>query len=230
MRKMPGQPDSAPSSCLSQSSVLAERLFTTRTTQTPPARASTLNSVASGGEPGTQPSASLANSRGGSQAVTTERDSMPGPKVNVTATGFPPCSSNSAGTNQAEIPCAVAMACHTSSGVPGTSTSTWMERRPEASFFTLMLLAPDALLFDGFLHIPDQNPLVGRGHQPPAIGSEREDDPTKRPSVFLTQVFLMVFQLLNLFACGHVPKINHAVRTAACQRLAVHRKRDVSKN
>jgi hypothetical protein len=23
--------------------------------------------------------------------------------------------------------------------VPGTSTSTWMERRPDASFFTLML-------------------------------------------------------------------------------------------
>src|SRR5262249_39405668 len=139
MRKMPGQPDSAPSSCLSQSSVLAKRLFTTRTTQTPPARASTLNSVASGGEPGTQPSASLANSRGGSQAVTTECDSMPGPKVNVTATGFPSRSSISVGTNQAEIPGPVAMACQTSSGVPGTSTSTWIERRPEASFFTLML-------------------------------------------------------------------------------------------
>src|SRR5262245_23549092 len=139
MRKMPGQPDSAPSSCLSQSSVLAKRLFTTRTTQTPPARASTLNSVAIGGEPGAQPSDSLANSRGGSQAVTTERDSMPGPNSNFTAPGFPPCSSNSAGTNQAEMPGPVAMACQTSSGVPGTSTSTWMERRPEASFFTLML-------------------------------------------------------------------------------------------
>src|SRR5262245_33918496 len=138
MRKMPGQPDSAPSSCLSQSSVLAKRLFTTRTTQTPPARASTLNSVAIGGEPGAQPWASLANSRGGSQAVTTECDSMPGPKVNFAATGFPPCSSNTAGTNQAEIPGPVAMACQTSSGVPGTSTSTWIERRPEASFFTLM--------------------------------------------------------------------------------------------
>src|SRR5215468_8364309 len=136
---MPGQPDSAPSNCLSQSSVLAKRLFTTRTTQTPPARASTLNSVAIGGEPGAQPSASLANNRGGSQAVTTERDSMPGPKLNFTATGFPSRSSNSAGTNQAEIPGAVAMACQTCSGVPGTSTSTWIERRREASFFTLML-------------------------------------------------------------------------------------------
>src|SRR5262249_13090693 len=103
-----------------------------------PARASTLNSVAIGGEPGAQPSASLANNRGGSQAVTTERDSMPGPKVNFAATGLPPSTSNSAGTNQAEIPGPGAMACQTSSGVPGTSTSTWIERRPEASFFTLM--------------------------------------------------------------------------------------------
>src|SRR6516164_8071355 len=138
-RKMPGQPDSAPVSCLSQSSVLAKRLFTTRTTQTPPARASTVNSVAIGGEPGAQPAASLVIIRGGSQAVTTERDSMPGPKISVTATGFPSRSSNSAGQNQDDIPGPVAMACHTSSGVPGTSTSTWIERRPEASFFTLML-------------------------------------------------------------------------------------------
>src|SRR5260370_14102488 len=138
MRKAPGQPDSEPISWLSQSHVLATRLCTTRTTQTPPARASTLNSVAIGGEPGNQPSASLANIRGGSQAGPTERDSMPGPKFNVTATGFPSRSSNSAGQNQDEIPCPVAMACQTSSGVPGTSTSTWMERRPEGSFFTLM--------------------------------------------------------------------------------------------
>src|SRR5215471_10634108 len=141
MRKPPGQPDSAPSNCLSQSSVLAKRLFTTRTTQTPPARASTVNSVAIGGEPGTQPSATLAIIRGGSQAVTTERDSMPGPKFNVAATGFPSRSSNSAGTNQADIPGPVAMACQTSSGVPGTSTSTWIERRPEGSFFTLIIVS-----------------------------------------------------------------------------------------
>src|SRR5580658_5871670 len=109
MRKNPGQPDSAPDSCLSQSSVLAKRLCTTRTRQTPPARASTVNSVAIGGEPGTQPSASLANIRGGSQAVTTELGSMPGPKFNFTATGFPSRSSSSAGQNQAEIPGPVAM-------------------------------------------------------------------------------------------------------------------------
>src|SRR4029079_6560599 len=123
----------------------ANRLCTMRTTQTPPARASTVNSVAIGGEPGTQPDPCLANIRGGSQVVTTERDSMPGPKSNFTATGFPSRSSNSAGTNQAEIPGPVAMPCQTSSGVPGTSTSTWMERRPEASFFTLMMAPWDEI-------------------------------------------------------------------------------------
>jgi hypothetical protein len=75
-----------------------------------------------GGEP-PQPSPCAANIRGGSQAVTAERDSMPGPKFNVTATGFPSRSSNSVGTNQDEIPGPVAIAFHTSSGVPGTSTS-----------------------------------------------------------------------------------------------------------
>src|SRR5436190_653950 len=91
-----------------------------------------------GGEP-PQPSPCAANIRGGSQAVTAARDSMPGPKYIFTATGFPSFSSNSVGTNQDEIPGPVAMACQTSSGVPGTSTSTWTERRPEASFFTLMM-------------------------------------------------------------------------------------------
>src|SRR5256885_9083941 len=143
MRKKPGQPDSVPSSWLSQSSVLAKRLCTTRTTQMPPPRASTLHSSAMVGEPGAQPLASAANIRGGSQVVTTERDSMPGPKFNFTATGFPSRSSNSVGTNQDEIPGPVAMACQTSSGVPGTSTSTWIERRPEASFFTLIMAPYD---------------------------------------------------------------------------------------
>ena len=46
---------------------------------------------------------------------------MPGPKFNFIATGFPSRSSNSAGTNQDEMPGPVAMACQTSSGVPGTS-------------------------------------------------------------------------------------------------------------
>src|SRR5207247_6559854 len=94
---------------------------------------------------GPQPSPCAANIRGGSQAVTTERDSMPGPKSNFTATGFPSRISNAVGTNQDEIPGPVAMACQTSSGVPGTSTSTWTERRPEASFFTLMMTPWDRI-------------------------------------------------------------------------------------
>src|SRR5437588_10816902 len=110
----------------------------------PPARASILHSVAMGGEP-PQPSPCAANIRGGSQAVTAARDSMPGPKFIFTATGFPSFSSNSVGTNQDEVPRPLAMACQTSSGVPGTSTSTWMERRPEASFFTLMMAPWDRI-------------------------------------------------------------------------------------
>ena len=94
-----------------------------RTMQMPPPRASTLHSFAIGGEPGIRHrtrwptiAAVPRPSRGA--------DSMPGPKFIFTATGFPPCSSNSVGTNQDEIPGPVAMACQTSSGVPGTSTST----------------------------------------------------------------------------------------------------------
>src|SRR5207302_2660946 len=97
-----------------------------------------------GGEP-PQPSPCAANIRGGSQAVTAARDSMPGPKFIFTETGFPSFSSNSVGTNQDEIPGPVAMACQTSSRVPGTSTSTWMERRPDASFFTLMMAPWDRI-------------------------------------------------------------------------------------
>src|ERR1700683_3393958 len=145
MRKKPGQPDSLPSSWLSQSSVLAKRLCTTRTTQMPPPRASTLHSSAMVGEPGTQPGASAANLRGGSHAVTTELDSMPGPKFNFTATGFPSRSSNSAGTNQDEIPGPVAMACQTSSGVPGPFTLICTKLRPDASFFTLMMAPGDRI-------------------------------------------------------------------------------------
>jgi hypothetical protein len=44
---------------------------------------------------------------------------MPGPKFNFTATGLLSRSSNSVGTNQEEMPGPVAMACQTSSGVPG---------------------------------------------------------------------------------------------------------------
>src|SRR6266436_3557355 len=178
MRKKPGQPDSVPSSWLSQSSVLAKRLCTTRTTQMPPPRASTLHSSAMGGEPGPQPSPCAANIRGGSQAVTTERDSMPGPKFNVTATGFPSRSSNSVGTNQDEIPGPVAMACQTSSGVPGTSTSTWIERRPDGSFFTLMTAPWDWISAAvGALGGATPTTLLGRrrtnDHRPAAGGRER---------------------------------------------------------
>src|SRR5947209_15728327 len=108
----------------------------------PPASSSTLHSDAFGGEP-PQPSPCPANVRGGSHFVIFAVDSMPGPKFIFTATGFPSCSSNSVGTNQDEIPGPVAMACQTSSGVPGTSTSTWMERRPEGSFFTLIMAPLD---------------------------------------------------------------------------------------
>src|SRR5262249_15825239 len=136
-RKNAGQPAWPASSWLSQSSVLAKRLWTMRTMQVPPPRASTLHSFANGGEPW-KPSDWAIHFRGGSQAVTGQRISMPGPKFIFTATGFPSRTSNSAGTIQDEIPGPVAMACQTSSGVPVTSTSNWTDRRPEASFFTLM--------------------------------------------------------------------------------------------
>src|SRR5215475_11642514 len=145
MRKKPGQPNSVPSSWLSQSSVLAKRLCTTRTTQTPPARVSTLHSVAIVGMSGVQPGDSAVNFRGGSQLVTVAVDSIPGSKLLLTATGLPSCSTISVGTNQDETPGPVAMACQTSSGVPGTSTSTCTERRPEASFFTLMMAPWDGI-------------------------------------------------------------------------------------
>src|SRR5207244_8246803 len=70
-------------------------------------------------------------------------------EIHLHATGLPSFSSNSVGTNQDEMPGPVAMACQTSSGVPGTSTSTWMERRPEASFFTLMLPPWDRKFWSG---------------------------------------------------------------------------------
>ena len=52
--------------------------------------------------------------------------SIPGPKFE---TALPPTrSSTSLGTNHEEIPGPVAIACHTCSGVPGTSTSAWTQR------------------------------------------------------------------------------------------------------
>ena len=86
-----------------------------------------------------QPSFCAANIRGGSHAVTAALGSMLGPNFSFMPTGFPSRSSNSAGTNQDEMPGPVAIACQTSSGVPGTSSSIWTERRPEGSFFTLMM-------------------------------------------------------------------------------------------
>src|SRR5262249_47088164 len=74
---------------------------------------------------------------GASQAVTSATESIPGPKFK---TILPPtCGSTWAGTNHFEMPGPVAIASQTSSGVPGTSTSTEIERRPFASFFTLMI-------------------------------------------------------------------------------------------
>src|SRR6516165_10303698 len=134
----------------------------------PPPRVSTLHSSAMVGEPGAQPAASAANLRGGSQTVTTERDSMPGPKFNFTATGFPSFSSNSAGTNHDEMPGPVAIACQTSSGVPGTSTSTVIERRPLGSFLTLMMVPWDRMtgrdeFFDSRGHQPVIDDTLGSG-------------------------------------------------------------------
>src|SRR5258706_412704 len=130
-----------------------------------------------GGEP-PQPSPCAANIRGGSQAVTAARDSRPGPKIIVTATGLPSRSSNSVGTNQDEMPGPVAMACQTSSGVPGTSTSTWMDRRPDGSFFTLMTAPWDRIsAAEGALGGATPPTLLGRrrtnNHRSAAGGRER---------------------------------------------------------
>jgi len=54
---------------------------------------------------------SMANRWGGSQAVTDANESMPGPKFDLTTTGLPSRSSTSVGTNQAETPGPVVMAC-----------------------------------------------------------------------------------------------------------------------
>ena len=65
-----GQPASKFSSWSSQSSVLAKRLWTTRTRHRPPARGSMVHSVAVGGPSGPQSFPSWRKRRGGSQAVT----------------------------------------------------------------------------------------------------------------------------------------------------------------
>src|SRR5215472_4296151 len=135
--KNDGQPLSISPIWLSHSSVSANRLCTTRTVHVPPARASTVHSVAISGASGPSPLLVALKRCGASHAVTSETESMPGPKFR---TIFPPtCGSTWAGTNHFEMPGPVAIASQTSSGVPGTSTSTEIERRPFASFFTLMI-------------------------------------------------------------------------------------------
>src|SRR5262249_38087066 len=112
MRKIAGQPCSRPSSWLSQSSVLAKRLCTTRTTHFPPARASTLHSVATVGEPGGPMVLSATKRLGASHDVIVAGQSMPGPKLLTTC---PPArSSLRVGTNHDEMPGPVAIARHTS--------------------------------------------------------------------------------------------------------------------
>ena len=63
---------------------------------------------------------------GGSHAVTVPASSLPSPKCLVIVP--PSRSSTGAGTNQEVIPGPVATLAHTSSGVPGTSTSRRMAR------------------------------------------------------------------------------------------------------
>ena len=123
---------------LAQSSVLANQLWTTRTRQVPPPFASIVHSVAIGGAPGAMPSAFSAVKRcGGCHSWISAFDSMPGPK-SMTIDPFA-CSSTCDGTNHAVSPGPVAMACQTSSGVPGTSVSTAMKRRPLGSFWVGMV-------------------------------------------------------------------------------------------
>ena len=92
-------------------------------------------------------------------------------------TAVPPSrSSTSLGTNQDEMPGPVAIACQTSSGVPGTSTSAWTERRPDASFFTGMT-APFWRLAAGDGRRP---PAGARGRPAPRVvvaGDQRRDRP-----------------------------------------------------
>src|SRR5262245_36978483 len=97
--------------------------------QVPPARASTVHSVAT--VPGPS-SVSMTKLLGGFHDLMVPTDSMPGPKLLVI---LPPVfSSLVLGTNQDDMPGPLAMAAQTCSGVPGTSTSAWTDRWPEGSF------------------------------------------------------------------------------------------------
>src|SRR5262249_20273093 len=148
-----------------------------------------------------KPSASVANIRGGSHAVIFDTDSMPGPRSTFTATGFPSRSSNTAGTNQDDIPGPVAMACQTSSGVPGSSTSNWTDRRPEASFVTLMM-APRNRIFaaKGAPRPPgdeSRNANVARENAP---GGEDFNDPARQPANVLASAYLVPHSTADLFS------------------------------
>src|SRR5207253_1719960 len=102
----------------------------------PPPRASTIHSVATGGASGPKSELSATNFRGGSHAVIFATESIPGPKWLV---HVPAAASTSVGTNHDDTPGPVAIASHTSSGVPVTSTSTEIDLRPDTSFFTLII-------------------------------------------------------------------------------------------
>src|SRR5262245_61475100 len=99
MRKKASHPWEWPSNCWSQSSVLANQQWTTRTTHHPPERASTVHSVAT--LPGPS-SVSTLKLWGGFHVLMVPTESMPGPKL---LTALPPSrSSLRVGTNQDEIP------------------------------------------------------------------------------------------------------------------------------
>src|SRR5262245_48377599 len=102
--------------------------------QVPFPLASTIHSVATGPGPSTVSATKLC---GGFHCLMVALDSIPGPKLQVAAP--PTRSSIVLGTNQADIPEPLAIAAHTSSGVPGTSTSASTDRWPEGSFFTGMV-------------------------------------------------------------------------------------------
>src|SRR5262249_55000729 len=89
------------------------------------------------GAPGAKSELSAVRRRGGCHEVMVALLSMPGAKWQVITPPARP--SISVGTNHDEMPGPVAIASQTCSGVPGTSTSIWTERRPEGSFFTLMM-------------------------------------------------------------------------------------------
>src|SRR5262245_38724487 len=99
--------------------------------QVPPARASTVHSDATVPGPSCVSATKLL---GGFHDLIVPTDSIPGPKLFIVLP--PTLSSLVLGTNQDDMPCPVAIAAQTSSGVPGTSTSASTDRWPEESFLT----------------------------------------------------------------------------------------------